>query len=176
MFVFGSLVCRNNSSKNALISLLKHSKYNVFDVNLRAPFYSIELLIELMQYADFIKFNDDEINFICAKLNSGFSTFEENMTFIKDTFNAEIVCVTLGEKGAMLLNNSKLYKNDAYKVIVKDTVGAGDSFLATLLHHIAIKTKMEEALNTACAVGALVASKRGANPKLNEKEIESILK
>lgn len=175
MFIFGSLACRNKTSKNSLITLLNHSKISVFDVNLRSPFYSIQLLCELMHYADFIKFNDEEINLICSSLNSGFSSIEDNMNYILETYNAKTICVTLGENGAILLYDNTYYKSNGYKVKVKDTVGAGDSFLATLLHNIVETNNIKSALETACAVGALVASKRGANPKVSEKEIQEIL-
>ena len=59
--VFGSLVCRDLVSHQTLLDLMNLAKYKIFDVNLRAPFYTKELLIELMNKADFIKFNDDEL-------------------------------------------------------------------------------------------------------------------
>ena len=40
VLVFGSLVCRDNTSYNTLLSLLKIAKNKIFDVNLRAPFYT----------------------------------------------------------------------------------------------------------------------------------------
>ena len=66
--VFGSLIARNTTSKNTLISLLEYAKYKIFDVNLRPPHYNIDVLVELMKKADFLKLNDDELNEICKKL------------------------------------------------------------------------------------------------------------
>ena len=40
-FVFGSLIARNETSKETLYELLKIAKYKIFDVNLRAPYYTI---------------------------------------------------------------------------------------------------------------------------------------
>lgn len=68
--VFGSLVCRDTASYQSLLSLLNVAKYKIFDVNLRAPFYTKELLSDLMNKADFIKFNDDELYEISANLGS----------------------------------------------------------------------------------------------------------
>ena len=53
--VFGSLVCRDTTSYQSLLSLLNVAKYKIFDVNLRAPFYTKELLSDLMNKADFSK-------------------------------------------------------------------------------------------------------------------------
>ena len=41
--VFGSLVCRNDTSYKTLLSLLKIAKNKVFDVNLRSPFYTDDI-------------------------------------------------------------------------------------------------------------------------------------
>ena len=171
VFVFGSLVCRNLVSRQTLFELLKVANFKVFDVNLREPFYTFELLTELMQKADFIKFNDEELELISEELNSGYSTIEENMSFISEKFNASHICVTRGSKGAVLLINKSFYFNEGYIIKVKDTVGAGDSFLASLLHKIINNFNPQEAINYACAVGSLVASSEGANPKLLESDI-----
>ena len=59
--VFGSLACRDITSYLSLLTLLNSAKHKIFDVNLRPPFYNKELLLDLMEKADFIKFNDDEL-------------------------------------------------------------------------------------------------------------------
>jgi len=171
VFVFGSLVCRNIVSKQTLFELLKVANFKVFDVNLREPFYTFQLLNELMQKADFIKFNDEELELICHELNSGYATIEENMSFISEKFKASHICVTRGSKGAVLLVNEQFYFNEGYKIKVKDTVGAGDSFLASLIHKLMDNCEPQDSLNYACAVGSLVASSKGANPKLSESDI-----
>jgi fructokinase len=58
---------------------------------------------------------------------------------------------------------------------VVDTVGAGDSFLASLILKLRGKSP-QKSLNYACAVGALVAGHEGANPKISEKEISKFMK
>ena len=58
---------------------------------------------------------------------------------------------------------------------MKDTVGAGDSFLATLIYQLLNNASAHTALNNACAIGAIVASKEGANPIINNKEIQEIM-
>ena len=56
-----------------------------------------------------------------------------------------------------------------------DTVGAGDSFLATLIAGIINKQPMQQVIEKACAVGALVAGQRGANPVYHEATINDII-
>jgi fructokinase len=166
-FVFGSLACRAEVSKNTLFELLRHAKYKVFDVNLRAPFYNLPLIEELMIIADMIKLNDDELSIIADFLKSPFSTVEDNVRFISEATNTHSICITMGADGALLFTGDKFYKHAGFKVKVADTIGAGDSFLAALLSKILNSGDYNEALKYACAVGALVASHKGANPDIS---------
>lgn len=174
VFIYGSLVCRNEVSKNTLFKLLEVAKFKVFDVNLRPPFFSFELLFDLMHSADFIKFNDEELEIILNKLNKNYTSIEDKMTYISNTFNATHVCVTRGDKGAILLANSNFYESLGFKVNVVDTVGAGDSFLATLLDKIINDKASNEAIDYACAVGAIVAASKGANPIILDENVTSL--
>ena len=178
VFFYGSLVCRNDASRNTLFRLLDSNPgmFKVFDVNLRKPFYHIELLEELMNKADFIKFNDEEILEIAAELGFKSDDLEKNIRFISEKTNTGSVCVTLGKHGSILLWNNKFYSHGGYPVKVADTVGAGDSFLASLIARLLSDKNPETALDFASAVGALVASYSGANPKLRNEEIEEFIK
>lgn len=171
VLVFGSLVCRDETSYNTLLSLLKIAKNKVFDVNLRAPFYTDNILIKLMNQADFIKFNEDELIEICAIYNSPFHTLDQNIYFISEKTNTKQICVTKGSEGAVLYYNKKLFYNSGYKVKVADTVGSGDSFLAGLLHQLFQGNSPQDAIDFACALGALVAQNEGANPKISREDI-----
>ena len=176
IFVFGSLACRENTSKETLLKLIEKVNYKVFDVNLRPPDYTIDLILQLMEKADFIKMNDEELTEICASLNCNASTIEKQIQFISNKTNTNSICVTKGGDGAVLFQNNKLYNNKGYKVIVEDTVGAGDSFLASLITKLLVeKREPQESINFACAVGSLVASKKGANSKIASKEIHKFL-
>lgn len=173
--VFGSLVCRDNTSYQSLLILLNSAKYKIFDVNLRAPFYTKELLSDLMNKADFIKFNDDELYEISDYLGSPFHSLEQNIQFIAEKTNTQHICVTKGSHGAVLLYNNQLFYNSGYKITVADTVGAGDSFLAGLLTQLLTGIDPQKAINFACALGALVAQEEGANPKISQEAIAEFM-
>ena len=96
--------------------------------------------------------------------------------FLAEKTNAKAICVTLGKHGSILLWNNDLYKHEGYPVKVADTVGAGDSFLASLISKLLTDHNPKEALDFASAVGALVASYSGANPKIESSEIEMMIK
>ncbi|PJJ07844.1 fructokinase [Flavobacterium sp. 1] len=175
VFIFGSLICRDEESRSTLNALLEEAKYKVFDANLRAPYYTTDVLIELMMKADFIKLNDEELFEISRKMDSPYNSFEQNIKFIAEKTNTKQVCVTKGAFGAVLYYNEKFYYNSGYFIKVVDTVGAGDSFLASLIVRLLRGKSPQKSLNYACAIGALVAGEEGANPKISEKTISDYM-
>lgn len=175
VLVYGSLVCRDEVSRKSLENLLQTNIYKVFDVNLRKPHYTYEVLERLMLSADFIKFNDEEILEIATALQSPFTSLEENIHFIAEQTHTKSICVTRGKDGAVLLWKGQLYENEGYPIKVVDTVGAGDSFLAALTTSLLTGKEPQTAIDFACAVGALVAESAGANPEISESGIEKIV-
>ena len=174
-FIFGSLIARSATSRETLFELLDKSEFSVFDVNLRPPHYSFETLNKLMKCADFIKFNDDEIFEICANMGSENKSLEECIQFIAQSTKTKQICVTMGENGAVLFTANKFFYNNGYKITVADTVGSGDSFLAAIISKLLNGSGPQEAIDCACAVGAIVASKSGANPPVSAEEIKNLI-
>jgi len=175
IFIFGSLACRNKVSKSTLLGLIEQAKFSVFDVNLRKPDYTYKLISELMQKADFVKLNDEELTEITSELNFKGSSMKEQIQFLSEKTQTQSICVTRGSEGAILYLDESFYENSGYTVKVEDTVGAGDSFLASLIFKLYIQNeKPENALDFACRMGALVASKKGANAKIENQEITSL--
>lgn len=179
VLIYGSLASRSATSKTTLKQLLSHEKhskiYKVFDVNLRAPYYEFSLLGELMDKADFIKFNDDEIYEIAEVMGVKITSLEHAMRWISDQTKSKTICVTRGAHGAVLLWEDDFYYNGGYHVQVADTVGAGDSFLGTLLCKLLVDQDPQKALDMACAVGSLVASASGANPTISSEDISLMI-
>lgn len=173
--VYGSLSCRDAVSKKTLLELLALAKYKIFDVNLRVPHYTKKNVLDLLQAADFIKFNDEELYEICEGLGSEIKSLEQNIKFIAEQTNTDTICVTLGAHGAILYYNKKFYRNSGFKVHVVDTVGSGDSFLASLIIKLLSGKDPQYAIGFASAIGAIVAQSEGANPIISSSEIESFL-
>jgi len=174
-FIFGSLVARSNTSRNTLITLLDISKFSVFDVNLRSPHYQISSIQVLMNAANFIKFNDDELTEISKGLGIQGASIEQTIVSVATKTNTASICVTLGEKGAILFYDQRFFYSKGYQVEVVDTVGSGDSFLATLIDALLKDEDPQLAIDKSCAVGALVAKNKGANPMISEVEIDAIM-
>ena len=175
-FVFGSLACRDDISRNTLVGLLDHAIFKIFDVNLRPPFYSLPLLETLIRKSDLVKMNDEELLIIAKGLGSEKSELKENILFLFEKLNIESICVTRGKYGAVLFIKNEFYSHNGFTVEIADTVGSGDSFLAALITRLLTDNNHSKNIEFACAVGALVASKTGANPPVTNEEIELLLK
>lgn len=170
--LFGSLVCRNEVSKSTLIKLIAHSKFPILDVNLRPPFVDFLLIRSMIEKSKMVKFNEEEIAEYCHYFLLNRDSTESQIQAVIQQTGIEIVCVTQGADGALLWVKNVLYKSATPVVNVVDTVGAGDSFLGALIHGLFTSGVPQNALHKACVVGALVASKSGANPILAKAEIE----
>lgn len=175
IFVFGSLVGRQQVSLDTLRKLIKVANYKIFDVNLRKPHYNLNTLVEMMNSADFIKLNDDELYEIAQGMGSEYHSLEQNLEFVANQTNTQKICVTKGSHGALLRFDDVNYYNSGYLVKVVDTVGAGDSFLASLIYQLCHTNNPQYAIDFACAVGAMVAQHKGATPELSIAEIERFM-
>ncbi|MCM4155456.1 carbohydrate kinase [Gramella sp. AN32] len=175
VFIFGSLICRGAQSNKTLESILELAKYKVFDVNLRTPKIPIPLLEKLMKKADFLKFNETEIFTISMELGFKSSSVARCIEFISTNTGTKEICVTRGSKGVIFYTNGEYFHNSGFNVKVKDTVGAGDSFLASLVKGLHSGKTPHIALDLACAMGSLVASKEGANCKVEEMEVIDLM-
>ncbi|WP_143959763.1 carbohydrate kinase family protein [Litoribacter populi] len=175
--VFGSLMARQDVSKNTLFHFLESAPnaQKVFDINLRAPHYTKENIEGLLYYADFVKLNQEELELLIKWFQLS-EDQEEALIQLEEEFNCPIVCLTRGGNGAILRFGGKIYSHEGYQVQVEDAVGAGDAFLGGLVSCLLSEKEPMEALNFACALGALIASKKGATPNYNPIEIDEILK
>ena len=173
--VFGSLACREQVSRETLLGLVTHASMKVFDVNLRAPHYTMDRILELMRRADVIKLNDEEIEAVFEFLEVPLDDLQSAVQKLSEITGVDTICVTRGKDGALLYLGGALYSNPGYEVKVKDTVGSGDSFLATLIYELLSGSQPQEALDRACAMGSAVASKEGANPAISRDDIDALM-
>ena len=67
---------------------------------------------------------------------------------------AEVVAVTMGGRGAMLVTRDHAYAAEALPIAAASTVGAGDSFLGGMIWALAAGKALEDAFRHAMAAGA----------------------
>jgi fructokinase len=174
VFVFGSLACRSEQTKQTLFDLLDGAMLRVLDANLRRPFFSKDLLELLLLKADIAKMNDDELEII-AGWNGITGSEAVQMQSIKDIYKLELLVLTKGDKGASCLDESGYHTHPGFSVTVADTIGSGDAFLAAFLRKLLSGASNDACLSFACTLGALAATKQGGTPNISSTEIENFI-
>lgn len=174
--IFGSLACRSPHNIRRLRALLAtDGPLRFFDVNLRPPYIDPEQVIELARHADVLKLNHEELGMLAAWVETGqvkpepvleIAALARATAVLAEATGTSRICVTRGERGAAYWDHGKLVAAPAPEVTVKDTVGAGDSFMAGLVIGLARGDDPQHVLEGACRVGAYVASHHGATPHL----------
>lgn len=175
LFVFGSLAARSAVTRATLLQLLDVAPFRVFDINLRAPFYSRELLETFLSRAHLIKMNDEELD-VLSDWYALSGTQEERMRQLRHQFGWQGAITTLGADGAMYLDGDTCYRQGGFPVQVQDTIGSGDAFLAAFLCRLAQQDPPERCLQYAAAAGALVATQKGATQLITPEQIDHFLK
>lgn len=173
--VFGSLACRTEFSRYTLLRLVQHARIAILDLNLRPPHFKPELLKELIAKCTILKINEEELEYLCKQFSISDTDRIIQLQELAERTYTNTICVTLGSRGAIILHEKRTYQHSGYKVDVADTVGAGDAFLATFIAGLLQKSPVSEIIKRSCAVGALVASKAGANPHYTIRELEELI-
>ncbi len=168
--VFGSLAQRHAISRATIERLWDGDATMVFDVNLRPPYDDKEVVRRSLRRADVVKLSEQEM----AQVTEWFdlpNDSREGVAGLADTFACPIVCLTRGSEGAALWNEGRWTEHPGYKVEVRDTVGAGDAFLAVLLAGLFSGGADAALLQHANLIGAYVATQYGAVPADQEAAI-----
>lgn len=164
--VFGSLAQRSENNCRQLAALLDRSAstLKVFDVNLRAPYDSAAVVWALAKRADLVKLSDSELNQLLDKKFAA-REFETGVREFSQRTGVQKVCLTAGGDGAGLLLGDKWIWEQPNPVTIRDTVGAGDSFLAGLLSGLLRASEPPaEILRRACRLAEFVVTQDGATP------------
>ncbi len=77
--------------------------------------------------------------------------------------SADLVALSLGERGAMLFSAQGAWRADALKVDVKSTTGAGDSFLAAMVWALNQQMAAPDAFRYGVAAGSAALLHTGTN-------------
>jgi fructokinase len=176
---FGSLAQRSPVSRETILHFLRSTRpeaLRVFDVNLRPPFYSCPVLESSLPLADVIKLNHEELPVLTRLLGIPFSGERSSAEALLQASRAKLVCVTRGSCGSLLVSKSCAAEHSGFRVAVADTVGAGDAFTATLVHHCLRGSPLEKMNEAANRVGAWVATQAGATPVPGEGNLHLALK
>jgi fructokinase len=183
---FGSLAQRGLESRQTIQTLVAQACsacVRVFDVNLRAPFYSSEVLQESLELATVMKLNDAEMPVVLNLLGLPAREPDDPMALragaervLAEFPMLRMAAVTRGGSGSLLVTRDAWHEHPGIATRVADTIGAGDAFTAALTHYLlrgaGLDSKGLAMLNEAGnRWGAWVASQQGAMPTLPEEEL-----
>lgn len=162
--VFGSLAQRATPSRQTIHRLCSAGDaMRVFDINLRPPYISRDVVEHSLNAADVVKLNTDELHHLRHWFDLP-AARADALRDIASTFGCTSVCITGGNEGAWLWRKGTCVHHPGYDVNVADTVGAGDAFLSALLTGLLAGRGGKPLLALANRLGAYVASHAGAHP------------
>ena len=137
-FQLGSLAITDGADADAwadfYVLMKSEGLFTSLDPNIRAAFIKdreafLTRLARLLIHTDLLKLSDEDLEWIYPG-----QPLEEAAERLKNSSSAKLVVVTRGAEGAFALFNGQKISIDAAPVNeLVDTVGAGDTFMATLI-------------------------------------------
>jgi fructokinase len=167
---FGSLAQRSSQSRSTIGRFIEAAPANaliVFDVNLRRSFHSAEVIDGSLRRAQIVKLNDDEMPVVMRLLGLGGGADEKSVRKLLSAYDLELVCVTRGSRGSLLVSSGESFEHPGFDVEVVDSVGSGDAFTAALVHHYLEGRSLREISEAANRLGSWVATRAGAMPEVD---------
>src|SRR5574344_230013 len=171
---FGSLAQRNIISRQTIGMFLNamptdRDVLKIFDINLRQDFYSKEVLVESFKKCNILKINDEELVVIGRLFGYPGLELRDKCWLILGKYNLKMLILTCGINGSYVFTPGKVSFQPTPKVIVADTVGAGDSFTGAFCASIIKGMPIEDAHRLAVNVSAFVCTQNGAMPMIPEE-------
>ena len=174
---FGSLAQRSPVSRETIrrfVRSVSPSCLTVLDINLRQNFYSHSVLEDSLRMARILKLNREEAEELKTLFSLGGRTQEDWAKILAERFELELVCITRGEAGSVLVADTESVSHPGYPSIIADTIGSGDAFTAALVYHYLRGSNLEHVSEAANRLGAFVAGRTGATPVIEEQVLEEI--
>jgi fructokinase len=173
---FGSLAQRSVESRQTIQTLVAQASsqcVRIFDVNLRPPFYSSEVIQESLELATVFKMNDMEVPQVLTLLGipgevdvdpDGLRLGAERL--LSEFPTLKLVAITRGGQGSLLVTRDEWHQHAGFPVKVADTIGAGDAFTAAIAHYLLRGAELPVLNEAGNRWGGWVASQSGAMPPL----------
>jgi ribokinase len=153
-------------------SIIKNCQQQNIPVLLNpAPMYPIPM--DILSALDTLVVNEAEAANLTEISIGGLDSAKESARKILQS-GVKTVIITLGENGAILLDNNGFIYHPGYKIPVVDTTAAGDTFVGGYAASINEGKSSTKALEYACAASAIAVTKLGAQtsiPSRDEVEI-----
>jgi fructokinase len=175
---FGTLGQREPRARETILRFLERvrpSALRVFDVNLRHSFFTPEMLARSLALSSGVKLNVEELRLAASMLSL---KGDDERTLAEDLlarFGLDLVAVTRGERGSLLVSAEEASEHAGFRVEVSDTIGSGDAFAAALAHCRLRGASLELSNEIANRVGSWVATQPGATPEADARAVARLL-
>lgn len=168
---WGSLAQRSVVSRETIAAFLDAmpsdgGRLKVFDVNLRQGFYTKEILCDSMRRCNVLKINDEELVTVSRLFGYPGIDLQDKCWILLAKYNLRMLILTCGVNGSYIFTPGNVSFVETPRVDVADTVGAGDSFTATIVSSLLSGKPVREAHQLAVKVSAYVCTQNGAMPEL----------
>lgn len=174
-----SISLANEPSRSSTFGAIERIKavggYVSFDPNLREEVWTNPseikpVVLKALAQADVVKFSEEELLFLTDT-----DCLEDGIKEL-NAFGNTLVLITMGAKGALVIQNGSEKVITGKPVQPIDTTGAGDAFVGGLIARLAQSINwsdpeiVEEAVLWGNSCGALATTKKGAMTALPTKE------
>jgi fructokinase len=165
---FGSLSQRSAESRDTIQAFLRTMRADalkIFDVNLRLDFFSREIIESSLELATVLKLSDEELPVLAGIYDLRGSELDQ-LKSLRDRHGLKLVAYTRGPAGSLLVGADRVDDAPGLPGIAVDSVGAGDSFTASLCLGLLKGWKLDQVNQFANQVATFVCSQQGATPVL----------
>lgn len=176
---FGTLPLRHPQTRATVFRFVEENRKSilpsvrVLDINLRNPRPAKAVLAEALSTAEWVKSTEDELEEVATQFGL---TGAELIDLHREAAAGHEAgwFVTDGASGARLLSPKEGHSTSAPATRVKDTVGAGDSFLAALVTERLAERPWAVCLQFAVRYAAMVCELAGPTPVISRDRIEGL--
>jgi len=165
---FGSLAQRHDDSRTTVHAFLEATRpeaLRIFDVNLRQAFFSKDVIGASLEHANILKLSDEELP-VLGEMFGFTGTVSEQIEGLRERFDLRLIAYTRGPKGSLLVTVDETDYHPGLACNAVNTVGAGDSFTATLCMGLLRKLPLARINQHANRVASYVCSQSGATPAI----------
>lgn len=164
---YGSLAQRSATTRDTIQVFLSATHENclrICDINLRQDKISTETVTPLLDAANMLKLNDDELP-VLQDLFSLNGNTKEQLEQLQEKFELNLIALTRGAKGSLLVSTQDTVEFQPQQSIeLVDTVGAGDAFTAALIVGVLEGLSLQQISKKANDLAAFVCTQQGAMP------------
>lgn len=181
---FGSLAQRRHAARRTIQQLAAATAarcIRIFDVNLRPPFVSGEVIQESLGLATVVKMNQDELPQVQQLLGlpAEETASQSDLRFgaarlLAEFPSLQMVALTRGSRGSLLVTREEWHDHPGFPVRLADGIGAGDAFTAAMAHYMLRGAPLATLNEAGNRWGGWVASQSGAMPALPDDVRQAI--